>query len=52
VRQELLGLALESKLQTEVANAYTQAVWQSVNRSLSFTRNIPFQNATTTWLAA
>lgn len=46
IRQELLVLALESKLQTEVAQAYMQAVWRSVKRSLSFTRNIPFSHGT------
>jgi hypothetical protein len=46
IRQELLVLALESKLQTEVAKAYTVAVWESVKRSLGFTRNTPFSHGT------
>jgi hypothetical protein len=46
VRQELLALALGSNLQTEVAEAYKQAVWQTVRQSLSFTRNIPFRHGT------
>jgi hypothetical protein len=44
VRQGLLALAREWNVQDKLAKAYTEAVWRNVNRSFSFTKNIPLRH--------
>jgi hypothetical protein len=41
-RQALLHLAYEENLQAELAETYNRAVWENVEESLRFTRNIAF----------